>query len=83
MQFSSEVTVTTANRRQEVLLKAADPVVLIDRTQIEDAGARSAKDVLLDQAGQGVIVNQGGGPGARVDQRHPELGRAGARRRPA
>ena len=63
VQFSSEVTVTTANRRQEVLLKAADPVVLIDRTQIEDAGARSAKDVLLDQAGQGVIVNQGGGQG--------------------
>lgn len=63
VQFSSEVTVTTANRREELLLNVADPVALIDRTQIEDAGARSAKDVLLDQAGQGVIVNQGGGQG--------------------
>ena len=63
VQFSSEVTVTTASRREELLLNTADPVALIDRAQIEDAGARSAKDVLLDQAGQGVVVNQGGGQG--------------------
>lgn len=63
VQFSSEVTVTTANRREELLMSVADPVTLIDRSQIEDAGARSAKDLLLDQAGQGVQVNQGGGQG--------------------
>lgn len=63
VQFSSEVTVTTANRRQELLLNTADPVALIDQAQIQDSGARSAKDLLLDQAGQGVVVNQGGGQG--------------------
>lgn len=63
VQFSSEVTVSTANRREQLLLNTADPVALIDRTQIDDAGARSAKDILLDQAGQGIIVNQGGGQG--------------------
>lgn len=63
VQFSSEVTVTTANRRVELLQDVADPVVLIDASQIEDSGARTAKDVLLDQAGNGVQVNQGGGQG--------------------
>lgn len=63
VQFSSEVTVSTASRREELLLNTADAVALIDRAQIDDAGARSAKDVLLDQAGQGIIVNQGGGQG--------------------
>jgi outer membrane receptor for ferrienterochelin and colicins len=63
VQFASEVTVTTANRRQELLLNVADPVVLIDSTQLADAGARSAKEALADQAGSGVQVNQGGGQG--------------------
>lgn len=63
VQLSSEVTVTTANRREELLLNVADPVVLIDSSQLADAGARTAKDALLDQAGNGVQVNQGGGQG--------------------
>ncbi len=63
VQFSAEVTVTTANRREELLLDVPDSVVLIDRAQVDDAGARTAKDLLLDQAGQGVIVQQGGGQG--------------------
>jgi outer membrane cobalamin receptor len=63
VQLTSEVTVTTANRREELLLNVADPVVLIDKSQLADAGARTAKDALVDQAGNGVQVNQGGGQG--------------------
>ena len=63
VQFSSEVTVTTANRREQLLLDVAEPTVLIDRPQIEDTGARTAKDLLLEQAGAGVQVHAGGGQG--------------------
>jgi outer membrane receptor for ferrienterochelin and colicins len=63
VQFADSVTVTTANRREELLLEVADPTTLIDRAQIEDSGARSAKDLLVEQAGSGVQVQAGGGQG--------------------
>jgi outer membrane receptor for ferrienterochelin and colicins len=62
-QLSTTVTVETANRREQLLLDVAEPVTLIDQTQINDTGARSAKDVLIEQAGSGVQVNAGGGQG--------------------
>jgi outer membrane receptor for ferrienterochelin and colicins len=62
-QLSTTVTVETANRREQLLLDVAEPVTLIDQAQIEDTGARSAKDVLIEQAGSGVEVNAGGGQG--------------------
>jgi outer membrane receptor for ferrienterochelin and colicins len=62
-QFSSEVTVTTANRREQLLLDVADPTVLIDEGQIADTGARTAKDLLIEQSGSGIQVNAGGGQG--------------------
>jgi len=62
-QFSTSVTVTTANRREQLLLDVAEPTTLIDLSQIEDTGARSAKDVLVEQAGSGIQVNAGGGQG--------------------
>ena len=63
LQFSTAVTVTTANRREELLLQVADPTTVIDRSQIEDTGARSAKDLLVEQSGAGVQVQAGGGQG--------------------
>jgi outer membrane receptor for ferrienterochelin and colicins len=62
-QFSSQVTVTTANRREQLLLDVAEPTVLIDRGQIADTGARSAKDLLVEQTGAGIQVHAGGGQG--------------------
>lgn len=62
-QFSTSVTVTTANRREELLLNVANPTTLIEASQIQDTGARSAKDVLIEQNGNGVQVNAGGGQG--------------------
>lgn len=62
-QFSTSVTVTTANRREQLLLDVAEPTTLIDLSQIQDTGARSAKDVLVEQAGSGIQVNAGGGQG--------------------
>jgi len=63
VHFATSVTVTTASRREELLLEVADPTTLIDRTQIEDSGARSAKDLLVEQSGSGVQVQAGGGQG--------------------
>lgn len=63
VQFATSVTVTTASRREELLLEVADPTTVIDRTQIEDSGARTAKDLLVEQAGSGVQVQAGGGQG--------------------
>ena len=60
---STTLTVETANRREQLLLDVAEPVTLIERTQIEDTGARSAKDVLVEQNGSGIQVNAGGGQG--------------------
>jgi outer membrane cobalamin receptor len=62
-QFSTEVTVTTANRREQLLLDVAEPTTLIDEAQILDSGGRTAKDLLVQQAGSGVQVNAGGGQG--------------------
>jgi outer membrane receptor for ferrienterochelin and colicins len=62
-QFSTEVTVTTANRREQVLLDVPDPTVLIDQGQIADTGARTAKDLLAEQTGAGIQVQPGGGQG--------------------
>ncbi len=62
-QFSTSVTVTTANRREELLLNVANPTTVIDAAQIEDTGARSAKDVLIEQNGNGIQVQPGGGQG--------------------
>lgn len=62
-QFSTSITVTTANRREELLLKAAEPTAVIDEAQILDTGARSAKDLLSEQNGAGVQVQAGGGQG--------------------
>ncbi len=62
-QFSTSVTVTTANRREELLLNVANPTTVIDAAQIADTGARSAKDVLIEQNGNGIQVQPGGGQG--------------------
>ncbi len=62
-RFSTTVTVTTANRREELLMDTAEPTTLIDKAQILDTGARNAKDLLSEQAGSGVQVNVGGGQG--------------------
>jgi outer membrane receptor for ferrienterochelin and colicins len=63
VQFSTTVTVTTASRREQLLLDVAQPTSLIDAAEIADTGASTAKDLLLDQAGSGVQVNAGGGQG--------------------
>jgi outer membrane cobalamin receptor len=62
-QLSTTLTVETANRREQLLLDVAEPVTLIEKIQIEDTGARSAKDVLVEQNGSGIQVNAGGGQG--------------------
>jgi len=62
-QLSTSLTVETPNRREQLLLDVAEPVTLIEKTQIEDTGARSAKDVLVEQNGSGIQVNAGGGQG--------------------
>ena len=62
-QLSTSLTIETANRREQLLLDVAEPVTLIEKTQIEDTGARSAKDVLVEQNGSGIQVNAGGGQG--------------------
>jgi outer membrane receptor for ferrienterochelin and colicins len=61
--LSTTVTVETANRREQLLLDVAVPTTLLDQTQIQDTGARSAKDVLAEQSGSGIQVNAGGGQG--------------------
>jgi outer membrane cobalamin receptor len=62
-QLSTSITVETPNRREQLLLDVANPVTLLERQQIEDTGARSAKDVLVEQNGSGIQVNAGGGQG--------------------
>lgn len=62
-RFSTTVTVSTANRREELLMNTAEPTTVIDNVQILDTGARNAKDLLSEQAGSGVQVNVGGGQG--------------------
>jgi outer membrane receptor for ferrienterochelin and colicins len=62
-QFSSSVTVTTANRREQLLLDVAEPTTLIDEIQMIDTGGLTAKDILGEQAGAGIVVHSGGGRG--------------------
>jgi outer membrane cobalamin receptor len=62
-QLSTSLTIETANRREQLLLDVAEPVTLIEKAQIDDTGARSAKDVLVEQNGSGIQVNAGGGQG--------------------
>jgi len=62
-QLSTSITVETPNRREQLLLDVAEPTTLIDRAQIEDTGARTAKDLLIEQGGTGIQVNAGGGQG--------------------
>ena len=62
-QLSTTITVEPANRREQLLLDVAEPVTLIEKAQIDDTGARSAKDVLVEQGGSGIQVNAGGGQG--------------------
>ncbi len=62
-EFSSAITVRTPNRRQQLLLDVAEPTTLIDALDILDAGAQTAADVLSEQAGDGVVVQSGGGQG--------------------
>ncbi len=62
-QMSTSVTVETANRREQLLLDVAVPTTLIDTAQIQDTGARSAKDLLVEQSGAGIQINAGGGQG--------------------
>jgi outer membrane receptor for ferrienterochelin and colicins len=63
VQFSTTVTVTTANRREQLLLDVAEPTTLIDEAQIQDTGGATAKDVLAERSGAGVQVQAGGGQG--------------------
>jgi len=59
-QFSQSITITTANRREELLRNVAEPTTLIDQAALEDTGGRSAKEVLIEQAGSGVVVSPRG-----------------------
>jgi hypothetical protein len=78
-QLSTSLTVETANRREQLLLDVAEPVTLIEKAQIEDTGARSAKDVLVEQNGSGIQVNAGGGQGYISINGIPNKGVLGAR----
>lgn len=62
-QFSDSITITTANRREEVLKNVAEPVSVITRAEIETSGASNAKELLVDHVGAGVQVENGGGLG--------------------
>jgi outer membrane receptor for ferrienterochelin and colicins len=62
-QLSTTITIETANRREQLLLDVAEPVTLIEKAQIQDTGARSAKDLLVEQNGSGIQVSAGGGQG--------------------
>jgi len=62
-QFSTSITVTTASRREELLLRTSSPTTLIDEGQLLDTGARSARDVLQEQNGSGIQIAAGGGQG--------------------
>jgi outer membrane receptor for ferrienterochelin and colicins len=63
IRLSDQTTVTTANRRTQVLLEVADPTVVFEAAAIADTGARTAKDLLLEQTGAGIQVQAGGGQG--------------------
>ncbi|MEO8501741.1 MAG: carboxypeptidase-like regulatory domain-containing protein, partial [Vicinamibacteria bacterium] len=54
-RFSTTVTVTTANRREELLMNTAEPTTVIDNVQILDTGARNAKDLLSEFRKNGLL----------------------------
>ncbi len=62
-QFMTSITVETPNRRDQLLLDVAAPTTLFDQAQIQDTGARSAKDLLAEQSGNGIVIEPGGGQG--------------------
>ena len=62
-QMITTITVETPNRREQLLLDVAEPTTLFDQAQIQDTGARSAKDLLVEQSGSGITVQPGGGQG--------------------
>ena len=62
-QLMTSITVETPNRRDQLLLDVAAPTTLFDRAQIQDTGARSAKDLLAEQSGSGIVIEPGGGQG--------------------
>ena len=62
-QMLTTITVQTPNRREQLLLDVAEPTTLFDQAQIQDTGARSAKDLLVEQSGSGIVVASGGGQG--------------------
>jgi len=59
-QFSTEITITTANRREELLRNVAEPTTLISADDIVDSGGQSAKEILIEQAGSGIVVSPRG-----------------------
>jgi len=62
-QLSTELTVETPSRREQLLLEVPEPTSVYTEDEIEDTAARTAKDFLVEQAGAGVQVNAGGGQG--------------------
>lgn len=62
-QFSDTVTITTANRREELLRNVAEPTTVLSEADLHDNGGRTAKNVLQEQVGAGVFVEEGGGQG--------------------
>jgi hypothetical protein len=76
--LSTSLTVETANRREQLLLDVAEPVTLIEKTQIEDTGARSAKDVLVEQTCRGASRRRW--PTPTTSARTPRARRSGATR---
>lgn len=63
LRMSEQTTVTTANRRAQLLLDVADATVVLDASDIGDTGSRTAKDLLIEQAAAGIQVHAGGGQG--------------------
>ena len=59
-RFSTEITITTANRREELLRNVAEPTTLISADDIVDTGGQSAKEILIEQAGSGIVVSPRG-----------------------
>jgi len=62
-RLSTELTVQTPSRREQLLLEVPEPTTVYTEDEIEDTAARTAKDFLIEQAGAGVQVNPGGGQG--------------------
>jgi len=59
--FSETISVTTANRKEELLKEVAEPTFLIDAAAIEDLSATSAEDALIELSGSGLNIQSSGG----------------------